>query len=424
MTRAAWPTWAMDGPVASDTLLRQVAGWIGRRLEATGSPGADEPDPVQAVDLYSGPLGLAVFWAAMGRLDVWPRPEAERLRALCLAPTRERLALWSSRPPSADEPATGALCGAGAVVYAWTALGRIEDEPRRLEEAAEIAETLLTPERIAADRHYDLYWGNAGALAALLTLLEARRAAGLEDAGLLARAELCGQALVDHRSAPPGGRGERSWPYRGRYRTGFAHGASGIAHALLRLYGHTADRGWLTTALEALRFESSFLSEADGNWRLHEDDRRSPLAFTAWCQGASGMLLARLEALEHADEDWLRREARIALTTTLAAGQGIEDDLCCGNAGRAGIVEIWRRAVPGDDGRLREADAPSVVERFPEALLYRTLAKAKGHGDFVWTRSAPGLSWNPYLFQGAAGLGYAYLRLLAPDTLPSLLELR
>src|SRR5262249_59276422 len=81
--------------------------------------------------------------------------------------------------------------------------------------------------------------------------------------------------------------------------TGFAHGAAGIAYALLRLHRQRPDPRLVKAAGEAIAYERANFSAADGNWldvRAPTDAGRSRYR-NSWCHGASGIGLARIGAI-------------------------------------------------------------------------------------------------------------------------------
>src|SRR5436309_15958878 len=71
--------------------------------------------------------------------------------------------------------------------------------------------------------------------------------------------------------------------------------------------------------------------------RSHET---RPRFMTAWCHGASGIGLARLQSLAIAESPDIRSEIEVAIETTLRHGFGHNHSLCHGDLGN--LEEIGR----------------------------------------------------------------------------------
>jgi len=263
---------------------------------------------------------------------------------------------------------------------------------------------VLDAERITSDRNFDLMMGAAGAALALLALY---RATGIPE--VLAKATMCGEQLLQHRT--PSREGPRAWKtVTEKMLTGFSHGAAGIAYALLKLYESTGEGSFLEAALEAQAYETSVFLADDSNW----PDFRQPTGkggyahVTSWCHGAPGIALSRLAALPILDTPQVRQDIFHGLRATRLAGTGGVDTVCCGAMGRVEVLVVAAKEL-GDPACLQEAKkmASSVLRRSRECGSYA-------------------LGWKkaPYLasfHQGMAGIGYEFLRLASPTSLPSLL---
>jgi lantibiotic modifying enzyme len=193
---------------------------------------------------------------------------------------------------------------------------------------------------------------------------------------------------------------------------GFAHGASGVALALTRLWRATGDDALLRAADAALVFENRRFDAETGNWPVELRDRdgavRGRRDMVAWCHGAPGIALARAEigdALVSATADG-RLEAAVA--TTLAAPVAGPDHLCCGTLGRVDIVHTI--------GRLLERDE---LLRAAEARASMVIRMAAGRGSFRLDGGPE--TTRPGFFRGLAGIGYVLLRIAEPRPLPSVL---
>jgi type 2 lantibiotic biosynthesis protein LanM len=355
-------------------------------------------------NLYDGVIGVALFLAALDRVE---ESDGRRQTILdTLAPLRRHLR--QEREAARDPfPDLGGFTGLGGSIYAFSLLGRWLGEPELTADAAWLA-ALLTPARIAADTALDVMSGCAGAALALLALERTSPECSKGRETLRERAVACGEHLLSQRVASDGG--PRAWAAKGLAPLcGFAHGAAGIACCLARLYERTGDSRFRDAAEEGVAFERLHYDPEHGNWPVLRAPGRPFM--TSWCSGAPGVALGRLGTLPLATEA-VRQDLRAALDTTAACSLLGIDSLCCGNLGRAEVL-LQSHQVLGEE-RLRraaEATASQAVRRSrDEGGRYRL----PGHGD---DGSAP------FFFTGAAGIGYALLRLARPSLLPCVLAL-
>lgn len=331
-------------------------------------------------DLYGGSAGIALFLAALARVT---GDEASRDLA--------RRALMPVRSAAVDErEPIGGLLGLGSRIYSCLRIGQLLDDPELVSEAHGWA-ARLTPERIAGTRSLDVTTGCAGALLALLAL------------GRVELAEACGRRLLEARVAY--GRAPRAWTGGdGVPASGFAHGAAGIGHALLRLDRRTGEAELREAALEGFAFERTLYMPAQRNWRRIPGDEGPFMA--TWCNGAPGIALGRLEALDAGGPE-VRAELDAALETTRSHPFASLDHLCCGNLGRAGILFQASRKL-GDE---RLADAAY-------DLAYLVLRRARTRGSFGLSPWREDDSFYAPLFKGLSGIGLALLHLARPDLVP------
>ena len=118
--------------------------------------------------------------------------------------------------------------------------------------------------------------GSAGAIAVLLNLQLVEAASTHGD---LLLSEAC--------------RNDKGWSWKTipsvRNLTGFSHGASGIAWALLELYNVTGEARFRDAALEAFRYERHCFNPTEQNWPDFRDRQTSFPVY--WCHGAAGIAL-------------------------------------------------------------------------------------------------------------------------------------
>ena len=359
--------------------------------------------------LYDGLAGIATFLAAAARCGAEARVAAVARRAL--QPLRERL--HGFRTTYVEEYGIGGADGAASAVYALLRVGALLDDATIVDDAAQAARQ-ITPAAIARDASFDVLYGAAGAILALLALHRAR-----PDADLLERAHRCGHHLLARRCSAIGADGAtyRVWRTVGdRVLPGFAHGVAGIACALLRLHAATGDTEFREAALDAVRYEDALLERGHGDRHDHWSSGVAPRAGDdsgSWCRGAAGIGLARLGALDvcHAPELRVGLERAIARTAACdLASADYQDNICCGELGAIELL-LATGIRWGDPAllRLAHARASTVVRRRCATGYFRLLA------------SPAARVYDPALYRGAAGIGYGLLRLCHPEMLPSLL---
>lgn len=404
----------LDAEAARTTrLLRRAAG-IGAEVRAqavergdgslTWMAPARDGAAARPLDphLYGGTSGIALFLAALDHA----RGTTEHADAVrrAMAPLRRTLAGLRADPGRAASlrlPA-GGVVGIGSWIYALLRIGTWLGDEAMLGDA-HAATVLLTPARIAADEQLDVVKGAAGTILALLALDAADPSANADGETPLALAARCGAHLLARRVATPAG--PRAWPCSpAGPLTGHAHGASGIGHALMRLFARTGDPALRLAALEGFAFERTLYLPGAGDWWDPRFER--PHALNAWCYGAPGMALARAAARDDAD-------ASADLDTMLAIvrdrGDDAVDHLCCGTMGRADVLLTLSREL-GDAGHAAAA----------HTLARRVLRHADRRGAFALLPGEAAQGSALGLFSGTAGIGYALLRLARP-ALPSLL---
>jgi type 2 lantibiotic biosynthesis protein LanM len=356
--------------------------------------------------LYSGLSGIALFLGALARATGEKSYHDLALAALNDLRTDIARRDMNRAARLGRRLGLGSAYGIGAVVYTFARLSQFLEDDELAEDAKRSA-ALLTPELIAADRCPDVFSGSAGAILGLLALYDQ-----LPDQALLEQALACGQQVLDTRVASASG--HRAWvTLNDALLTGFSHGAAGIAYALLRLYERVPDPQFLDAAREAIAYEHSVFSPADGNWpdyRLPSSER--PIFATSWCHGAPGIALGRLGGLKLLDSDDIRADIDVALVTTrraLLTGGGI-DHLCCGTLGRAETLFKAGQVL----------SRPALAE-IALKVATNVVRLAKQRGCYHLFDELPDGIDNPGFFQGASGIGYQFLRFAYPELFPSVL---
>ena len=359
-------------------------------------------------DLYSGAAGIAFFLAYFDHVadDTESRAIARTVvRQLTrrLVTTLETSDASPAFPPS-SLGAFGALSGA---VYALSHIAALWAD----HELIDLAERLLVKlgDLVSADRTLDIIGGTAGFIMAASALEHVRSAPATRR--VLKQAAECIVARGEERA------GGLSWSTSlpaSQPLTGMSHGASGIALALLTAGRLVNQPPFVDAAMRALCYERSCFDSSRTNWPdfriLPDRDHDEPRAWMwAWCHGAPGIGLVRMDALGSSDDPELVSDLTAALTSTARFGFGSNDSLCHGDLGN---LELFVRAVElGYRGEWEDA-----LVAHSSRLLARLQAGQ-------WRCGVPGGVETPGLMTGLAGIGYGLLRLAAPERVPSLLAL-
>lgn len=207
---------------------------------------------------------------------------------------------------------------------------------------------------------------------------------------------------------------------------GYAHGASGIALALLELFTITGDEGMRHAADEALRYEDYWFDDERGNYpdfrkpsqtmMMPQQNQRSYMM--AWCHGAPGAGTARVRAYELTGDERYRHQAEKTIASTSNQLQqtihieGSNYSLCHGMGGNAALL-IYAAQVFDDPSYKSAADivGNAGIEQYPKKRL-------------PWACGVQQAGETPSLMLGTAGIGCFYLGLHNPAYLPPILPPR
>lgn len=385
--------------IVADLKARSVAlpGGVTTWRAAGDDAAAGASRRALGVHLYDGTCGVALFLAAYHRVS--GDDEAARLAWRALAPLRAKVAQLEARRADATRAAIGGFVGLGSFLYTLLLLAGWFESDELLESARTTA-ALLTPEVLGGHEECDVVSGLAGALLALLRLEREAALSAAQREQALEVAALCGRRLLARRSTQANGL--RAWAGTGSPAlSGFAHGAAGIGHALVKLFERTGSDESRVAALEGFAWERSLYDAQAETWLDTRTGR--PLEQAAWCHGAPGIALGRCASGAALREAAVAADFELALGLTRALPEARRDLLCCGNAGRIEILASLGRAC----GRAELLD--------DAWRLTRPLLTRREHG------AAPDEPLG--LLSGAAGVGYTLLRLLHPEQLPCVLLL-
>jgi lantibiotic biosynthesis protein len=358
-------------------------------------------------NLYDGASGIGIFLARLACLTGDPI-----FRATAEAALSQALTTVDSLVESGEYGFYSGLSGIGSACRdAGRASGHEALAARG--EAALRAAARITPNR----QRIDVINGSAGLIPILI-----ESAVGEWQDELIASAIRHGEELLDLAK-----RSERGWSWdtlglpNEPHLLGFAHGVSGIACALAALAKATDRPDFLNGAREALRYERAHFRAAEGNW----PDLRSfsqpvpggePPCMVAWCHGAPGIGMARLNLHRLLPEEpEILAEAETAIRTTAATLDTASIQrlgnfsLCHGASGNADLLIIASDLL----------DRPELRSR-AEAVGIRGIEQFEDRGS-PWPCGVPAAGETPNLMLGLAGIGYFLLRLYDPENIPPVL---
>jgi lantibiotic biosynthesis protein len=381
-------------------------GWLGWAMEPRAGQWVTA-FRAMGTNVYDGTAGIGLFLARLARLTADPI-----IRVTAEAALAQALTAVDALAASGECGFYSGLCG---IAWACREAGRVL-EHEALTAHGETA--LFTTTRIALNRQrIDVINGSAGLVPILI-----EAAAQTKREELLASAIRHGEQLLDLAE-----RGENGWSWdtlgmpNERHLLGLAHGVAGIACALAALAQAAGRPDFLNGAREALRYERAHFQAAEGNW----PDLRSfsqpaqggePPCMVAWCHGAPGIGMARLDLHRLLPEEpEILAEAGIAIRTTTAtlapeSAQRLGNfSLCHGDGGNADLLIIAADLL----------DRPELRSQ-AEAVGIRGIEQFEDHG-LPWPCGVPGAGETPNLMLGLAGIGYFFLRLYDSQAIPTVL---
>lgn len=347
-------------------------------------------------DLYGGSSGIILALAYLGSFgcDKFTNLAHRALNTL-------RMRLENSHEHIRS---IGAFDGWGGMIYMLSHLAALWRDTELISYANSMVDRL--PELVKKDKSLDIIGGSAGCIGALLALDQV----AASDKALTVAAQ-CADLLISKVQWMEHGAAWFNNIETVRPITGFAHGAAGIAWALLELAGRTGNQKYKDTAIYAIEYEHAQYSSATGNWTdaatEEAGDKVGPSM--AWCHGAPGIGLARLAALKHINHPLIHHDLERAIQATLNYGPGANHCLCHGDLGNLDFLFQASQATGNRE----------LVQKVDE-WTNQILASMNKYG---WLCGVPLAVESPALMNGLAGICLGLLRMAEPDRVPSVLTL-
>ena len=367
-------------------------------------------------DLYGGSSGIALFLAQLFAITA-----DETCRRTALGAIRRSLRQINRTEVVTEWPMLSVFCGYAGIAYAATRIATLTADEDLYDQGATVLKRVR--ESINEPHVLDIIGGDAGAILALLRLDEMTHIRNYRNVAIALGEELCRSAI----------RQDTIWTWNAEkvagkgvgnvFLTGFAHGAAGIALALLELYAATQRMEFLEGARAAFVYEDSCYSPEHRNWPdfrpLESSISPSPARYgIAWCHGAAGIALARLSAVrldtERAHAHLAVAETAVTTTRELVEKARLLDRYDCTLChGLGGLLEVlWTAA------HLKNSHEDQLYGMTVARELVGKHARLRD-----WPSGVPSSGPNPSLMIGTAGIGYLLLRLYKPEVVPSILVL-
>jgi hypothetical protein len=347
--------------------------------------------------MYSGTSGIALFLA-----ELHVETGDAHARRTSLGAIRQAI---GTSDRLTDVTPLGLYAGALGVALSAAYIGTLLEEEELAATAAKAAWATLKKRSMETD--CDLVSGIAGGIVALICL-----------ANLLSDQRMIGAAFeLGHRLMRAGVQQSDYWTWTSSGQdarpalTGLSHGAAGIGLAFLLLYEATRHQQFRELAEGAFRYEARCYVKRSRNWadfRLvdsqSEIDLQTASCTTAWCHGAPGIALSRLQAYSLLGTEAYADQALEALRTTRRWTEAMlnmpraDFSLCHGLAGNAAVLQYGSDML-GD----RFAYGGKTAQKVMDAGIERY-----GFGGRLWPfeRINEG---SPSLMAGEAGVGHFYL---------------
>lgn len=377
--------------------------WVGHTISRSDLVGSFVPG---MTGLYNGELGIALFFGYLGYITKNQRYTDLMYKTVSWI----RSAVENEKSPLFG---SSAFSGYSGYIYVLSLLGHIYNDTAFTKIPDSVFEQIKTG--IKNEQSHSLIGGASGTVLALQSYGQIQNTnkttSYIEDcckriAGCSVKQETGVGWLEDADSDKP--------------LTGFSHGSSGYATALMLGGSLTGNRYFTDLAWQAIAYERASFDSQRGNWIDHREtaDAENPF-MVAWCHGAPGVGLSRIRMLPFIstkkDKDECLSEIRAAAVTTLNTGIGSNHCLCHGDLGNLDFLLQAART-------LNDKDLENDVYRYAKSILEDMDQSGWCCGGGSQLRSDRSLEL-PGLMLGLAGIGYGLLRLSSPDIVPSVLTL-
>lgn len=375
-------TWIVDTAVIAE----DGAGWTGLQFFENG---LWKMVPA-GMYLYDGISGIALLLGEY--LKYFQDEKAKNIFELAV----KRMCVYTRELETGQVKScnirTGVFDGESSVVYTFLLLYEITGEKKYLDHAEKHFAAIK--KYLPQDENYDLLSGNAGAAIAALKLYQIKKECAEPAEEYLTVAVEIEKNLWKHRQIMENGCGWKLSCVE-RPLAGMAHGNSGFLMVYAALYQITGNREYLKKINALCDYENSLYSEEKENWldlRSPEDEKK---VMNAWCHGAPGILLARLE-LEKIRENHDTEEDMKRASHSLFCGN--EDGKICICHGLAGRILIMKKYLE----QHKNPEFRKIYNQKIRELIF--MMEQEDNLNASETR-------NPAFMNGISGVAYALLKI-------------
>ncbi len=366
--------------------------------------------------LYNGVSGIALFL-----LTLYQQTQEERFRNAAWEGLQ-----WVEQQKPRENDTLAFLTGKLSVPFAWLRSYQILEDDYALSRANKHVSQLL-PDQVP-DTVAEYINGISGTVVGLLHLHHATQ----NEQILRTLDQYVAQLLATVHCHQTGLYWDRS-SQNVHGLCGFSHGASGVGYTFLELGHYFQNPAFFWLAEQAFSYERAYYNSEAKNWPdfrmsllTEEDEQTFQKAYqqgkldfftrgtdmNAWCHGAAGIGLSRLRAYEQLGKLVYFDEAVAATEKTkitdLNSLVPATCTLCHGRGGNADLfLEAFRVLRDSRYQLMAQGVAQRALHTWQQKGLYRSGTRYEGE--------------DRSLFNGIAGIGYFYLRVLSPRQVPSVL---
>jgi|GEM_PF-4803023 len=185
---------------------------------------------------------------------------------------------------------------------------------------------------------------------------------------------------------------------------GYSHGSSGIGHALLIAYQITKEEKYNNLFHRCLMFEKEHYNNEKKVW---EDEREDVFNIinTSWCNGTTGIGLARLFFQKYSKSFNFKKEIESTLKINIQYGITVNDVLCHGNSGTLEFLLSYYQ-INNDEKTM------DYIKQITSFLLQKI-----DNNDIKCNNKNNMLSLS--FMTGLSGIAYELLRIKNPRLTPS-----
>lgn len=366
---------------------KRAISWLG--ISTTQSK-VDMMGPV-GNDLYDGNAGIAIFFAVLASQT--GMSEFKEMAYLTIVPIREKLENFNEYT---SEKKMGAFIGAFGWLYS---MQKVADIFNDVEMQAFVEEKLMyiIPMLSEISCDADVIGGYAGILS-LVLFWNKRGVIEKKDFEKLSNyllQQIMNSMMTDELSG--------GYMWEGKY-SGYAHGNAGIIGQLVKLYSYTQNKYILKVIEKGLIFERSLFDTNKQMWLRRQGSNE--IQYT-WCNGATGILLSRIELLKNGYVDeYINREIEFLISECKKYSMGKGMCLCHGDVGN---ILILKYVANYFENHTLENECISTMQYFVKNSL--NLIQLEEEEE-----------WG--LLTGAAGIGLGLLSVIDSDYVMDILELK